>query len=170
MKLHEIFAVALLLAACGQSQPEQDENFSLLIPNEANPPAPPPPSPHPPVPSLAEPRGTIDPMSIEAAGQVVQRYGALIEQQRDSEAAKLWGDAGAAADFAKDLPPKAHLEIGELRQMEGAAGSIYTTVPVVFTSDRFRRSASVILRRVNDVPGSTEAQRRWHIERIDWGS
>jgi hypothetical protein len=25
----------------------------------------------------------------------------------------------------------------------------------------------VILRRVNDVPGSTEAQRRWHIERID---
>jgi hypothetical protein len=26
----------------------------------------------------------------------------------------------------------------------------------------------VVLRRVNDVPGSTEAQRRWHIERIDW--
>jgi hypothetical protein len=25
----------------------------------------------------------------------------------------------------------------------------------------------VILRRVNDVPGSTEAQRRWHIERIE---
>jgi hypothetical protein len=28
----------------------------------------------------------------------------------------------------------------------------------------------VVLRRVNDVPGSTEAQRRWHIERIDWGA
>ena len=26
----------------------------------------------------------------------------------------------------------------------------------------------MILRRVNDVPGSTEAQRRWHIERIEW--
>jgi hypothetical protein len=25
----------------------------------------------------------------------------------------------------------------------------------------------VVVRRVNDVPGSTEAQRRWHIERID---
>jgi len=24
----------------------------------------------------------------------------------------------------------------------------------------------VILRRVNDVPGSTDQQRRWHIERI----
>jgi hypothetical protein len=31
------------------------------------------------------------------------------------------------------------------------------------------RSATAIVRRVNDVPGSTEAQRRWHIERIDWG-
>jgi len=28
--------------------------------------------------------------------------------------------------------------------------------------------AAVILRRVNDVPGSTERQRRWHIERIEW--
>jgi hypothetical protein len=32
------------------------------------------------------------------------------------------------------------------------------------------RSGKAILRRVNDVPGSTEAQRHWHIERIDWGS
>ena len=32
----------------------------------------------------------------------------------------------------------------------------------------FRRPADIILRRVNDVPGSTEAQRRWHIERIEW--
>jgi hypothetical protein len=54
--------------------------------------------------------------------------------------------------------------------MAGAAGSIYVTVPVVFYGDKFRRAADVILRRVNDVPGSTEAQRRWHIERIDWKS
>ena len=31
----------------------------------------------------------------------------------------------------------------------------------------FRGAADIILRRVNDVPGSTEEQRRWHIERID---
>ena len=47
------------------------------------------------------------------------------------------------------------------------------TVPVIFygkdaQGKDFRRAAEVILRRVNDVPGSTEAQRRWHIERIDW--
>ena len=30
------------------------------------------------------------------------------------------------------------------------------------------RHATAVVRRVNDVPGSTEEQRRWHIERIDW--
>jgi hypothetical protein len=30
-----------------------------------------------------------------------------------------------------------------------------------------RVEAKMILRRVNDVPGSTEAQRRWHIERVE---
>jgi hypothetical protein len=59
------------------------------------------------------------------------------------------------------------MEIGDLGETEGAAGSIYTTIPVVFYGDGFRRPADVILRRVNDVPGSTEAQRRWHIERIE---
>ena len=66
-------------------------------------------------------------------------------------------------------------EIGNLGEPEGAAGSIYVTMPVIFYGDctsgqPFRRSADVILRRVNDVPGSTDAQRRWHIERIDWAS
>ena len=46
-------------------------------------------------------------------------------------------------------------------------------MPVVFYGKQsggaaFRRPADIILRRVNDVPGSTEAQRRWHIEQIEW--
>ena len=119
--------------------------------------------------SLAEPKGRIDPKSIEAAGQVVQHYGALIEQKRFAEAARLWGDALAAADFAKQVDHRElHLEIGALGDSEGAAGSIYTSVPVVFYGAGFRRPATIILRRVNDVPGSSEAQRRWHIERIEW--
>jgi hypothetical protein len=117
---------------------------------------------------LAEPKSAIDPKSVEAAGQVVQKYGALIEQNRFDDAAKLWDDAQAAAAFAKALRPSTHLENGDLGQTEGAAGSIYTTVPVFFYGDTFRRSADIILRRVNDVPGSTAAQRRWHIERIEW--
>jgi hypothetical protein len=124
---------------------------------------------------LAEPKGPIDPKSAEAAGQVVQHYGALIEQRRFAEAEKLWGSADSAAQFTLQLKryPEAHIEIGKPDDSEGAAGSIYVTVPVVFygkdqNAVDFRRSADVILRRVNDVPGSTEEQRRWHIERMDW--
>lgn len=126
---------------------------------------------------LNEPNGPIDPKSAEAAGQVVQSYGALIEQQRWAEANALWGNPQLATKFKADLAQLAdvHLEIGNLGDPEGAAGSIYLTMPVIFYGDSndgqpFRRSADVILRRVNDVPGSTETQRRWRIERIDWAS
>jgi hypothetical protein len=162
-------AAALMLAACNPTA-NQQPSANVVQPANAEsevPPIPPPgtgPNARTP---LAEPNGAIDPKSVEAAGQVVQHYGALIEQNRFDEAAKLWGDAQAAAAFAKVLPPSIHLGIGELGEAEGAAGSIYTTIPVVFYGDGFRRPANIILRRVNDVPGSTAEQRRWHIERIE---
>ena len=125
--------------------------------------------------ALPEPKGPIDPKSEEAAGQVVQHYGALIEQGRWAEAELLWGDAAAARKFAAALREefsKVRLEIGQLGGSEGAAGSIYISEQVAFTGkdqerkDQ-RRAAEVVLRRVNDVPGSTKEQRQWHIERID---
>lgn len=126
---------------------------------------------------LNEPDGSIDPNSAEAAGQVVQSYGALIEQKRWAEANALWGNAASAAGFEGKLAQFAqiHLEIGNPGDPEGAAGSIYVTMPVILYGDQldgqpFRRSGEVTLRRVNDVPGSTDAQRHWHIERIDLGS
>jgi hypothetical protein len=126
---------------------------------------------------LNEPNGPIDPKSPEAAGQVVQSYGALIEQKRWAEANALWGDSALAAELEAKLAQAAqvHLEIGNPSDPEGAAGSIYVTMPVIFYGDQldgqpFRRSGEVTLRRVNDVPGSTEAQRHWHIERISLGS
>jgi len=124
---------------------------------------------------LAEPKGPIDPKSAEAAGQVVQHYGALVEQHRSEEAEKLWSNAAAASEVRSRLAPypDIHLEIGKPGEPEGAAGSIYVTVPVIFygndqSGGPLRVSADIILRRVNDVPGSTEAQRHWHIERVDW--
>jgi hypothetical protein len=114
---------------------------------------------------------------MDAAGQVVQHYGALIEQKRFAEAEELWSSAQSAREFAIQLKryPEAHLEIGNPGESEGAAGSVYVTVPVIFYGDdvngaEFRRQADVILRRVNDVPGSTKEQRWWHIERIDWNA
>jgi hypothetical protein len=112
---------------------------------------------------------------MESAGQLVQSYGALVEQGRWAEANALWGDPKAAAKFDALLVgySEVHLEIGNPGEPEGAAGSIYVTIPVIIYGDRkdgqpFRWSADIILRRVNDVAGSTDAQRRWHIERIDF--
>lgn len=119
----------------------------------------------------------VDPKSTAAAAVVVQRYGALIARHRFAEARSLWGDAASAAAFESVLRQfiEAHVEVGEPGESEGAAGSIYVTVPAIFSGpgshgSALRRSAKVILRRVNDVPGSTEAQRRWHIQRIEWTS
>ena len=123
---------------------------------------------------LEEPNGPIDPKSTEAAGQVVQSFGALIEQKRWGEAEALWGDSATARAFTAGLKTnrESHLEIGKPGDPDGAAGSIYVTVPVILYGKAadgadFRKAADVTLRRVNDVPGSTEAQRRWHIERIE---
>ena len=53
-------------------------------------------------------------------------------------------------------------------QMEGAAGSLYYNVPatVTETSDK-ELAGTIVLRRVNDVPGATADQLRWHLERVD---
>src|SRR5262249_47193417 len=116
---------------------------------------------------LSEPKGPIDPKSVEAAGQVVQHYGALIERAHWLKAERLWGDLNLARAFATELPSQfseVHLEIGDFGETEGAAGSIYTTMPVTFygksrRDSPVRKPASIILRRVNDVPGSSEAER-----------
>jgi hypothetical protein len=123
---------------------------------------------------LDEPKAPIDPKTTDAAGQVVQSFGALIEQKRWGEAEALWDDAGAARAFTVSLKKnrETHLEIGKPGDPDGAAGSIYVTVPIILygknaAGSDFRRGADATLRRVNDVPGSTPAQRRWHFERVD---
>ena len=181
-----IIATVLAAAACSRASDQQAQNSATndtapignVTSNETAPAIPPEPGSPGGLPDdrtpLAEPKGPIDPKSTEAAGQVVQHYGALIEQKRFAEAEELWGDAASAHSFTTGLGrySEVHLQIGKPGDSEGAAGSIYVTVPVVLYGTAkgggsFSRKADVILRRVNDVPGSTQAQRRWHIERID---
>jgi hypothetical protein len=175
-------AMALGLAGCSQPVAQQqmaNEANSAEVERTPVPPRPAPNRASPALPDdrrpLEEPKGPIDPKSAEAAGQAVQHYGALIEQGRWTESWKLWSSADAAKTFDRNWrdDSEVHMEIGKPGDMEGAAGSSYVTVPVIFygkakTGGSFRRAADVILRRVNDVPGSTEAQRRWHIDRIEW--
>lgn len=126
---------------------------------------------------LTEPSGPIGPASAEAAGQTVQSYGGLLEQRKFAQARKLWGQDGQASGLSEtqfttayDKYATIHSEVGKPTDMEGAAGSVYITVPfrlygTLKSGGSFNLVGPLTLRRVNDVPGSTEAQRRWHIEK-----
>ena len=179
--------LAALLAGCGAQQQPAADNAVGNAPAPANEPAPAPmPSPDTIQPGdpggLPDDRtpveeGPIDPKSAQGAGQVLQQFGGLLEQRKFAEARKLWSDGGKAsgmseAEFiaAYDKYAEIHSEVGAPGPMEGAAGSAYVDMPVrlygkLKTGGTFNLVGPVTLRRVNDVPGSTEEQRRWHIYR-----
>ena len=180
-------AVAAVLGACQQqSEPSlpqndvvQQQQPATLPASESGPAIPPAPGAPGGLPDdrtpLEEPKGHMDSKSAEAAGQVVQSYGALIEQRRWAEADKLWRDPARAKGVSDELRvySEVHLQIGKPSGLEGAAGSIYVTVPTVLYGKRkdgrdFSRSGEMTLRRVNDVPGSTAEQRSWRIESVAW--
>jgi len=123
--------------------------------------------------------GPIDPKSAQGAGQILQRFGGLLEQRQFAEAHRLWSDGGGASGMteaqfvaAYDKYAEIHSEVGAPGQMEGAAGSAYVDIPFrlygkLKSGGPFNLIGPVTLRRVNDVPGSTADQRQWHIYRSD---
>ena len=117
--------------------------------------------------------------SAQGAASLVQTYYALLEAGRSAAAYRLWSGEGEAsgltpAAFAerRSRYREYHAEIFAPGEIEGAAGSLYVEVPVrvygrTASGEAFSRRGTVTLRRVNDVPGSTPEQRRWHIARSD---
>jgi membrane-bound inhibitor of C-type lysozyme len=109
------------------------------------------------------------PNSAQGAGQVLQTYYALVESGREDEAARL---TVSGQKFDPTPYDTYHAEIGAPGPIEGAAGSLYVEIPVVVygrlaNGKEFHQSGRAILRRVNDVPGSTAEQRRWRIAWFD---
>lgn len=87
-----------------------------------------------------------------------------------------WGERGAAsgmderafaAKWSDLLAPRVSIGPGT---QEGAAGSLFFTAPATITDGPRTIRGEIVLRRVNDVPGATEEQLRWHIESttLDW--
>jgi len=117
--------------------------------------------------------------SAQGAANVVQTYYALLERGKYREARKLWAGGGKASGmgaraFADKfaLYSEYHAQIGAPGPIEGAAGSLFVEVPVVLygrlkTGGEFHRSGKAVLRRINNVPGSTAEQRKWRIERLE---
>ncbi len=108
---------------------------------------------------------------------MLQSFGTLLAQRKFAEARKLWSDGGRASGLAEaefiaayDKYAEIHTEVGTPGRLEGAAGSSYVVIPfrvygTLQSGKPFNLVGPVTLRRVNDVPGSTDEQRRWHIYR-----
>lgn len=125
------------------------------------------------------PEGAIDPDSGQGAAQVVQGYFGLLEAKKFEDAQDLWDQDGTIgsqddAHFAARFRgfSEIHANIGAPTEPEGAAESTFVTVPVqvygriAANGQPWYTLRQVTLRRVNDVPGSTPDERRWHIESI----
>ena len=175
-KLFAPLLFALALAACERAEPvHQGEDPASNLPTAAA------QATEPGVPggipddrNLVE-EGPIDPKSGQGAGQVLQSYAALLEQGRFAEARRLWTEGSPEGGLGQESLAEyaeIHAEIGAPGPVEGAAGSAYVDIPLrlygkLKTGQTFSSAGTTTLRRVNDVPGSTEEQRRWHIYRIE---
>ena len=109
--------------------------------------------------------------SVSGAVQVVRAYYAAVSRHDYRTAYALWHGAQDYARFRRGYAATRSVKVRFLTAgtPEGAAGSLYLDLPV--RVDAVLRSGArqhfvghYVLRRVNDVPGSTAAQRRWHIQ------
>jgi hypothetical protein len=115
----------------------------------------------------------------EGARNILLAWACALEQGDFATAYAQWGADAAARSGRTEAEHAAYwaafrtiaVAVPEGR-MEGAAGSSYYEVPATITGERtdgtaYRLEGPVVLRRVNDVPGATAEQLRWHIESVD---
>jgi len=109
--------------------------------------------------------------SVQAAVQVVRDYYAAVSRHDYRAAYRLWHGSQSYAQFRRGYVQTARVAVTPIPPFdaEGAAGSIYAEIRVKVDATlrsgmRQHYSGSYTLRRVNDVEGSSAAQRRWHIE------
>ncbi|MBN3537123.1 hypothetical protein [Sphingomonas pseudosanguinis] len=118
---------------------------------------------------------SVDSRSDAAAAGVVRRYYAAINAHDYATAWQQWGPDGRPgqrfADFQKGFADTraTRVTIGRTGPSEGAAGSVYATIPVTVDAQldngrQQRFTGQYVVRRVNDVDGSSAEQRRWHID------
>jgi hypothetical protein len=111
----------------------------------------------------------------QEAVQVIRDYYNEINRRDYQKAYSLWGSNGAASQQTFDQfkqgfadTASTSVTIGKPGEINAGAGSLYIEIPVTVNAvtkkgHRQKFRGSYVLRRVNDVPGSTPDQRRWHL-------
>ena len=169
-----ILLLAGMAASCGRSdeQPLHPTQASNAAAVERRPAGPAPAPASDVTPREAAPEAPPDGADARAAADVLKTYYRLIEAGQYEQAWRLrWeSDAGDASDFAAHFGDYAeyHATVGNPSEVQGAAGSSYIEIPVQLygqmkNGESFGSAGTVTLRRVNEVPGATAAQRRWRI-------
>jgi hypothetical protein len=183
-RLPTLIAAALLAASCSPKKAEPAPEAPIPAPAPAATPAPTPPPAEPaplPQPTPAEEAPVTPPNEAgpEAAAEVAREYFALLGAKQYAMAWNLWAGGGEASgvsksEFADRFAKYAsyNAAVGKPGGIEGAAGSAYIEIPVkvdatLKSGGAEHTSGTVTLRRVNDVPGSTDAQRHWHIQSVE---
>ena len=177
MRPRMTIAACCLLAACG-GDPAATDNQSVM--NASVPDAPPVPMT---METLATPTATPTsptaiamPSGADAAVGVVDAYYRAIDERDYAHAYRLWRGDGAASGQTLDQFTRgfAHtrstnVAVGEPADPEGAAGSLYITIPVTVSAiddagEQQRFAGNYVLRRANDVPGASATDRSWRID------
>ncbi|HUD27970.1 MAG TPA: hypothetical protein VMQ93_03800 [Novosphingobium sp.] len=121
--------------------------------------------------AAATPECAIEPISREAAADLVSRFYAAINARDYASAWSLWGPDGNPEQTLDEFTRgylhtrRTHVEIGKVSDVEGGAGSIYVTVPVTIDAEldsgrRQRFTGSYDLRQINRGMGRSQG---WHI-------
>lgn len=109
------------------------------------------------------------------AVQVIRHYYNAINRRDYKSAYEDWSGDGAASQATFEQfkqgfrdAVSSQVKIGKPGRIDGAAGSLYIEIPVTITAKSINGNikhfkGSYVLRRVNDVPGSTTKERMWHI-------
>lgn len=172
---------AIVITACSTSVKSQLPSVntpSRVSPSITSSPPLPPTSPtqsksSSPAGSPTQSPADLEPHQQEAV-QVIRDYYNAIDRRNYEQAYSAWEVEGAASqqsfeEFKQGFANTASVAVtvGEPGRIDAAAGSLYIEIPITVTatttsgtSQRFR--GSYVLRRVNDVPGSTPEQRQWH--------
>ena len=170
-------AACLLLAGCSREAPPPSESDGQRVP------AAPAPSPSSAAPAITPaPQGPPALVPEADKGETGARN-VLLEWARDLERGDYDGAYALWLDGARSGMTEAEHRAfwrgfrtitvaAPTGTMQGAAGSLYYEAPVSVSGERsdgtpYRLDGTVVLRRVNDVPGATPNQLRWHLEKVD---